>query len=157
MFTVVLDRSCSMRVYVPCSVRLHLSRYIEECRPLAIRRGDKDIDPALQSSEGYLYGVLFTHGHMSSKCHGPCWEELVKDYGLRHRDMMTLRLEHYGTMIGVDFHQDGVMLFPLPCVGKVIPSLVVGSLNDFLSIPRTGSLTLEIGLDSEDDDMYAFL
>jgi hypothetical protein len=42
----------------------------------------------------------------------------VNDYGLRHRDMMTVRLEHYGTMIGVDFHRDGVMLFPLPCVGK---------------------------------------
>ncbi|KAE8771161.1 DNA topoisomerase 2 [Hordeum vulgare] len=36
----------------------------------------------------------------------------------------------------------------------VIPSLVVSSLKDFLSIPRTGSLTLEIGLDSEDDDIY---
>ena len=45
-------------------------------------------------------------------------EELVNDYGLRHRDMMNVRLEHYGTMIGVDFHRDGVMLFPLPCVGK---------------------------------------
>ena len=46
-------------------------------------------------------------------------EELVNDYGLRHRDMTTLRLEQYGTMIGVGFHWDGVMLFPLPCVGKV--------------------------------------
>ncbi|KAE8781687.1 GATA transcription factor 13 [Hordeum vulgare] len=91
---------------------------------------------------------------MSSKFGGPCWEELVKDYGLRHRDMMNVRLEHYGTMIGVDFHRGDVMLFPSPCVGKVIPSLVVSSLNDFLSIHRTGSLTLEIGLDSEDDDMY---
>ena len=42
----------------------------------------------------------------------------MNDYGLRHRDMMTVRLEHYGTMIGVDFHWEGVMLFPLPCVGK---------------------------------------
>ncbi|KAE8799643.1 GATA transcription factor 13 [Hordeum vulgare] len=180
MFTMLLDRNYSRRVYVPCSVRSHHSRYIEEYRALAIRRGDKDTDLALQSSEGYLYGVLFTHGRMSSKFHGPSWEELVKDYGLRHRDMMTVMLEHYGTMIGVDFHWDGVMLFPLPCVGKlfddnyiicspfvhritymnvngqhmVIPSLVVSSLKDFLSIPRTGSLPLEIGLDSEDDDIY---
>ncbi|KAE8788027.1 GATA transcription factor 13 [Hordeum vulgare] len=105
---------------VPCSVRLHLSLYIEECRVVAIRRGDKDIDLALQSSEDYLYGVLFTHGRMRSKFYGPCWEELVKDYGLRHRDMMTVRLENYGTMIGVDIHRDGVMLFPLPCVGKLL-------------------------------------
>uniref|UniRef100_A0A8I6YEK6 Uncharacterized protein n=1 Tax=Hordeum vulgare subsp. vulgare TaxID=112509 RepID=A0A8I6YEK6_HORVV len=116
-------------------------------------------------------------------------------------------------MIGVDFHRDGVMLFPLPCDAledlsetrrelvdsclysrgvtlnyhqmhvmrrhlfddnyilcspfvhritsmnvndqhMVISSLVVSSLKDFLSIPRTGSLTLEIVLDSEDDDIY---
>ena len=31
--------------------------------------------------------------------------------------------------------------------------MVVRSLKDFLSIPRTGSLTLEITLDSEDDDI----
>ncbi|KAE8817528.1 DNA topoisomerase 2 [Hordeum vulgare] len=36
----------------------------------------------------------------------------------------------------------------------VIPSLVVTSLKDIFSVPRTGSLTLEIGLDSEDDDIY---
>lgn len=42
----------------------------------------------------------------------------MNDYGLRHRDMMTVRLEHYGTWCSVDFHRDGVMLFPLPCVGK---------------------------------------
>jgi len=136
----------------------------------------------------------------------------VNDYGLRHRDMMTVRLEHYGTLIAVDFHRDGVTLFPLPCVAledlsetqrelvdscfysrgvslnyhqtwvmsrqlfddnyilctpfvhrfdsmnvngqhMVIPSMVVGSLKDFCSIPRTGSLTLEITLDSEDDDI----
>lgn len=29
----------------------------------------------------------------------------------------------------------------------------MGSLKDFCSIPRTGSLTLEITLDSEDDDI----
>ncbi|KAE8790932.1 DNA topoisomerase 2 [Hordeum vulgare] len=147
-----------------------------------------------------------------SKFHGSSWEELVNDYGLRHRDMMTVRLEHYGTMIGVDFHRDGVMLFLLPCVAlkdpsetqrelvdscfysrgvtldyhrmyvmsrqlfddnyilctpfvhsmdstnvisqhMVIPSMVVRSLKEFVSIPRTGSLTLEITLDSEDDDI----
>jgi hypothetical protein len=31
--------------------------------------------------------------------------------------------------------------------------MVVRSLKDFVSIPRTGSLTLEITLDSEDDDI----
>ncbi|KAE8780595.1 GATA transcription factor 13 [Hordeum vulgare] len=205
--------------YVPCSVRSHLARYIEECRALAIRRGDTDIDLALHNSEGNLYHVLFRHGRMSSKFHGSSWEELVNDYGLRHRDMMTVRLEHYGTMIGVDFHRDGVMLFPLPCVvceiifcsswdlsetqrelvdscfhsrgvtldyhqmyvmsrqlfddnyilctplvhkmdstnvisqHMVIPSMVVRSLKEFMSIPRTGSLTLEITLDSEDGDI----
>ncbi|KAE8780909.1 DNA topoisomerase 2 [Hordeum vulgare] len=35
----------------------------------------------------------------------------------------------------------------------VIPSMVVRSLKEFVSIPRTGSLTLEITLDSEDDDI----
>ena len=49
----------------------------------------------------------------------------MNDYGLRHHDIMTVRLEHYGTMIGVDFHRDGVMLFPLPCVGKVDRKSVV--------------------------------
>ncbi|KAE8766961.1 GATA transcription factor 13 [Hordeum vulgare] len=128
---------------------------------------------------------------MSSKFHGSSWEELVNDYGLRHCDMMTVRLEHYGTMIGVDFHRDGVMLFPLPCVAleylsetqrelvdscfyshgvtlnyhqmtdsmnvisqhMVIPSMVVRSLKEFVSIPRTGSLTVEITFDSEYDDI----
>ncbi|KAE8785729.1 Receptor-like protein kinase HERK 1 [Hordeum vulgare] len=206
VFTVVLDRSCSRRVYIPCSVRSHLARYIEECRALAIRRGDTAVDLALHNSEGNLYHVLFRHGRTSSKFHGSSWEELVNDYGLRHHDIMTVRLELYETMISVDFHRDGVMLFPLPSVALedlsetrrelvdscfysrgvtlnyhqmitsmnvndqhmmslflvtvylfviyVIPSLVVSSLKDFLSIPRTGSLTLEIGLDSEDDDIY---
>ncbi|KAE8819660.1 Receptor-like protein kinase HERK 1 [Hordeum vulgare] len=192
VFTVVLDRSCSQRVYVPCSVRSHLARYIEECKALAIWRGDTDLDLALHNSEGNLYHVLFRHGRMNSKFHGSSWEELVNDYGLRHDDIMTVRLERYGTMIGVDFHRDRVMLFPLTCVAledmsetrrelvdscfysrgvtlnyhqmitsmnvndqhMVIPSLVVSSLKDFLSIPRIGSLILEIGLDSEDDDIY---
>ncbi|KAE8800783.1 GATA transcription factor 13 [Hordeum vulgare] len=198
--------------YVPCSIRSHPARYIEECKALAIRRGDTDIDLALHNSEGNLYHVLFRHGRMSSKFHGSSWEELVNDYGLRHRDMITVRLEHYGTMIGVNFHRDGIMLFPLPSValedlGKthrelvdscfysrgvtlnyhqmhvmsrqlfddnyilctpfvhrmdsmnvisqhmVISSMVVRSLKEFVSIPRTGSLTLEITLDSEDDDI----
>ena len=67
---------------------------------------------------------------MSSKFHGSLWEELLNDYGLRQCDMTTVRLEHYGTMIGVDFHRDGVMLFPLPCVGK----LFVGLIFSFVSI-----------------------
>ncbi|KAE8786692.1 GATA transcription factor 13 [Hordeum vulgare] len=198
--------------YVRCSVRSHLARYIEECRALVIRRGDTDIDLALHNSEGNLYHVLFRHGRTSSKFHGSSWEELVNDYGLSHRDMMTVRLEHYGTMFVVDFHRNGVMLFPLPCVAlqdlsgtqrepvdscfyshgvtldyhqmyvmsrqlfddnyilctpfvhrmdstnviyqhMVIPSKVVRSLKEFVTIPRTGSLTLEITLDSEDDDI----
>ncbi|KAE8772293.1 transmembrane protein 53 [Hordeum vulgare] len=98
------------------SVRSHLARYIEECRALDVRRGDTNVDLALHNSEGNLYHVLFRHGRMSSKFHGSSWEELVNDYGLRHDDIMTVRLERYGTMIGVDFHRDGVMLFPLPCV-----------------------------------------
>ncbi|KAE8774192.1 GATA transcription factor 13 [Hordeum vulgare] len=136
-------------------VRSHLARYIEEFRALAIRRGDTDIDLSLHNSEGNLYHVLFRHGRMSSKFHGSSWEELVNDYGLRHRDMMTVRLDHYGTMIHVDFHRDGVMLFPLPCVAleDVIPSMVVRSLKEFVSIPGTGSLTLEITLDSHGDDI----
>ena len=85
--------------YVPCSVRAHLARYIEECRALAIRRGDEDTDLALQCNEGYLYGVLFSHGRVRSKFHGPSWERLVSDYGVRPRDIMTIRLEHYGTWI----------------------------------------------------------
>ena len=107
--------------YVPCSVRAHLARYIEECRALAIRRGDKDTDLALHSSEGYLYGVLFSHGRVRRKFHGPFWEDLVIDYGLRHHDRMTVRLEHYGTCIGVDFYHlgRGDALSPLPSVGKV--------------------------------------
>ncbi|KAE8793774.1 GATA transcription factor 13 [Hordeum vulgare] len=191
----------------------HLSRYIEECRALAIRRGDTDIDLALHNSEGNLYHVLFRHGRMSSKFHGSSWEEVVNDCGLRHRDMVTVRLEHYGTMIGIDFHRDGVMLIPLPCVAledlsetqrelvdscfysrgvtldyhqmyvmsrqlfddsyilctpfvhrmdstnvisqhMVIPSMVVRSLKEFVLVPRTGSLTLEITLDCGDDDIY---
>ena len=105
--------------YVPCSVRAHLARYIEQCRVLAIRKGDKYPELALHSSEGELYGVLFSHGRVSSKFHGSSWEQLVADYGLRHRDIMTVRLEHYGTLIGVDFYRGGDMVFPLPCVGKV--------------------------------------
>ena len=46
---------------------------------------------------------------MSSKFHGPSWEGLVNDYGPRLGDMVTFRLEHYGTMIGVDFHR-GVVI-----------------------------------------------
>ncbi|KAE8811292.1 GATA transcription factor 13 [Hordeum vulgare] len=110
--------------YVMCSVRSHLARYIEDCRALAIWRGDRDIDLALHNSEGNLYHVLFIHGRMSSKFHDSSWEELVNDYGLRRRDMMT-----------------------------VIPSMIVRSLKEFVSIPRTGSLTLEITLDTEDDDI----
>ena len=89
--------------YVPCSVRAHLARYIEECRALAIRMGDEDTDLAFQCNEGYLYGVLFSHGRASRKFRGPSWERLVSDYGVRPRDIMTIRLEHYGTWIGIDF------------------------------------------------------
>ena len=105
--------------YVPCSVRAHLARYIEECRALAIRRGDDDTDLALQCSEGYLYGVLFSHGRVSSKFHGSSCEHLVSDYGLRHHDRMIVRLEQYGTLISVDFYRGVDMLSPLPYVGKV--------------------------------------
>ena len=73
-------------------MRAHLARYIEECRALAIRRGDEDTDLALQCNEGYLYGVLFSHGRVRSKFHGPSWERLVSDYGVRPRDIMTLGL-----------------------------------------------------------------
>ena len=41
------------------------------------------------------------------------------DYGLRHCDRMTIRLERYGMLIGVDFYRGGDMLSPLPSVGKV--------------------------------------
>ena len=105
--------------YVPCSVRAHLARYIEECKALTIRRGDKDTDLALHSSEGYLYGVVFNHGQVRSKFHASFWEDLVIDYGLRDRDRMTIRLGRYGMLIGVDFYRGGVMLSPLPSVGKV--------------------------------------
>ena len=107
--------------YVPCSVRAHLARYIEECKALAIRRGDEDTDLALQCNEGYLYGVLFSHGRVRSKFHCPSWERLVSDYGVRPRDIMTIRLEHYGTWIGIDFYRvgHGDALSPLPSVGKV--------------------------------------
>ena len=107
--------------YVPCSVRVHLARYIEECRALAIRRGDEDTDLAFQCNEGYLYGVLFSHGRVRSKFHGPSWERLVSDYGVRPRDIMTIRLEHYGTWIDIDFYRvgRGDALSPLPSVGKV--------------------------------------
>jgi hypothetical protein len=54
-----------------------------------------------------------------SKFHGLFWEDLVIDYGLRHRDRMTVRLERYGTLIGVDFYRGGDMVSPLPSVGKV--------------------------------------
>ena len=43
----------------------------------------------------------------------------VTDYGLRHGDIMTVRLEHYGTFIGVYFYRGGDMLSPLPSVDKV--------------------------------------
>ena len=43
-------------------------------RALARRRGDKDTDLALHSSEGDLYGVLLSHGRVSSKFHGSSWE-----------------------------------------------------------------------------------
>lgn len=43
----------------------------------------------------------------------------MTDYGLGHHDIMVVRLEHYGTLIGVDFYRGGDMLFPLPFVGKV--------------------------------------
>ena len=105
--------------YIPWSVRAHLACYIEECKALATRKGDKDTDLALHSSEGYLYGVMFSHGRVRSKFHGSFWEDLVIDYGLRDRDRMTIRLECYGTLIGVDFYRGGFMLSPLPSVGKV--------------------------------------
>jgi hypothetical protein len=65
-----------------------------------------------------LYGVLFIHGWVSSKFHDSSWELLVSDYGLRHRHIMTVRLEHYETLIGVDFYRGGDRLSPLPYVCK---------------------------------------
>ena len=46
---------------------------------------------------------------------------MVSDYGVRPRDIMTIRLEHYGTWIGIDFYHvgRGDALSPLPSVGKV--------------------------------------
>lgn len=46
---------------------------------------------------------------------------MVSDYGVRPRDIMTIRLEHYGTWIGIDFYRvgRGDALSPLPSVGKV--------------------------------------
>ena len=44
---------------------------------------------------------------MRSKFHGPSWEGLVSDYGVRPCDIMTIRLEHYGRWIGIDFYRVG--------------------------------------------------
>lgn len=125
---------------------------------------------------------------------------------------MTVRLEHYETLIGVDFYQVEICP-PLPCVAHedlsdsekelvgtffytrgvdlnyqqmyfmsqqffddnyilccpfvhminsvnvnghhmVIPSMVVRSLKKFVSFPRADVLTLEVTLDSYDDDIY---
>lgn len=76
--------------YVSCSVRSYLALYIEQYMVLVIRRGDKDIELGLLTSESDLYGVTFSHGRVSSKFHGHCWEGLVNHYGLRHHNIMTV-------------------------------------------------------------------
>ena len=107
--------------YVPCSVRAHLARYIEECRALAIRRGDEDTNLLFSAMRVICMVFCFSHGRLRSKFHGPSWERLVSDYGVRPRDIMTIRLEHYGTWIGIDFYHvgRGDALSPLPSIGKV--------------------------------------
>ena len=60
-----------------------------------------------------MYGVLFSHGRVRSKFHGPSWERFVSDYGVRPSDIMTIRLEHYGTWIGIDFYRVGL---EMPCL-----------------------------------------
>ncbi|KAE8788773.1 DNA topoisomerase 2 [Hordeum vulgare] len=146
VFTVVLDRSCSRRVYIPCSVRSHLVRYIEECRALAIRRGDTDVDLALHNT---LEDLSETQRELVDNCF--------------YSRGVTLNYHQMYVMSRQLFDDDYILCFPfvhritslnVNDQHMVIPSLVVSSLKDFLSILRTGSLTLEIGLDSEDDDIY---
>ena len=81
-----------------------------------------------------MYGVLYSHGWVRSKFHGPSWERLVSDYGVRPRDIMTIRLEHYGTWIGIDFYRvgRGDALSPLPSVGKVLACFIA---HDDFSVP----------------------
>ncbi|KAE8812780.1 DNA topoisomerase 2 [Hordeum vulgare] len=109
VFTVVLDRSCSRRVYIPCSVRSHLARYIEECRALAIRRGDTDVDLALHNSEA-LEDLSETRRELVDSC-------------------------FYSRGVTLNYHQ-------------MITSMNVNDQH------MDWSSTLEIGLDSEDDDIY---
>ncbi|KAE8788816.1 dna topoisomerase 2 [Hordeum vulgare] len=97
--------------YVPCSVRSHLAWYIKECRALAIRRSDTDIDLVLHNSEA-LDDMSETQRQLVDNC-------------------------FYNHGITLNYHQ----------------IMVVRSLKEFVSISRAGSLTLEITLNSEDDDI----
>ena len=70
-----------------------------------------------------MYGVLFSHGRVRSKFHGPSWERLVSDYGVRPRDIMTIRLEHYGTWIGIDFYRVGrgdALVVEMRCLADIM-------------------------------------
>ncbi|KAE8778451.1 Receptor-like protein kinase HERK 1 [Hordeum vulgare] len=148
MFTVVLDQCCSRRVHVSCSVRSHRALCIEKCKALVIQRGDKDIELALHTSEGDLYGLLFSHGRMSSKFHGPSWTGLVNDYSLDYRDIMTIRLAHYRTMIVLkDLSESERELVDSSIYSRcvsVISDMVVRSLKEFMSVT----------LDCYVDDIY---
>ena len=44
----------------------------------------------------------------------------MTDYGLRHHDTMTVRLENYGTLLGFDFYHGEDLLLTLPRVGKLL-------------------------------------
>lgn len=66
------------------------------------------------TTEDVLYWVLFRHGEVSSKFNCPTWKELVTYYDLCCHDTMTDRIEHYGTVLGVDFNRGGDFLSPLP-------------------------------------------
>ncbi|KAE8810271.1 DNA topoisomerase 2 [Hordeum vulgare] len=130
---------------IPNDVILDLGS--QECRTLAIRRGDTDIDLALHNIEA------------------------IEDLSETQRELVDMCF--YSRGVTLDYHQmyvisrqifdDNYILYT-PFVHRmdstkvisqhmVIPSMVVRSLKEFVSIPRTGSLTLEITLDYEDDDI----
>ncbi|KAE8792970.1 DNA topoisomerase 2 [Hordeum vulgare] len=133
--------------YVPCSARSHLTRYIEECRDLAIRRVDIDIDLALHKSEA-LEDLSETQGELVDICFYS--RGVTLNYHQMYVMSRQLFDDNYILCTPFVHRMDSMNVISQH---MVIPSMVVRSLKEFVSILRTGSLTLEITLDSEDDDI----
>ncbi|KAE8776105.1 DNA topoisomerase 2 [Hordeum vulgare] len=118
------------------SVRSHLARYIEECRALAIRSGDTDIDLVLHNSE-----ALEDLSETQRKLVDSCFYSRGVTLNYHQMYVMSLQLFDDNYILCTPFVQ---RMDSMNVISQhmVIPSMVVRSLKEF-----------EITLDSEDDDI----